>query len=39
MRKGQFRKHFKERRCVIPCESFYDAMVKGDSRVAFATPG
>jgi putative SOS response-associated peptidase YedK len=24
MRKGQFRKHLKERRCVIPCEGFYE---------------
>ena len=24
MRKGQFRKHLKERRCVVPCEGFYE---------------
>ena len=24
LRKGQFRKHLKERRCVIPCEGFYE---------------
>jgi putative SOS response-associated peptidase YedK len=46
MRKGQFRKHLKERRCVIPCEGFYEsgdeggkqpeiAEYKGDSRIAF----
>jgi len=29
MRKGQFRKHLKERRCVIPCEGFYESRDEG----------
>ena len=29
MRKGQFRKHLKERRCVIPCEGFYEWREEG----------
>ena len=29
MRKGQFRKHLKERRCVVPCEGFYEWREEG----------
>ena len=29
MRKGQFRKHLKERRCDIPCEGFYESRDEG----------
>ena len=31
MRKGQFRKHLKERRCVILCEGFYEWRDEGGS--------
>jgi putative SOS response-associated peptidase YedK len=31
MRKGQFRKHLKERRCVIPCEGFMNGAMKAAS--------
>src|SRR5512143_2427996 len=32
MRKGQSRKHLKERRCVIPCEGFYESRDEGDKQ-------
>jgi putative SOS response-associated peptidase YedK len=35
MRKGQFRKHLKERRCVIPCEGFYEWRDEGGKQPYF----